>query len=444
MITGAGARREFRRTPIASSTLACELCEFSTDSHGEFQQHLKAGSRDVLSRVIRCRAITKHSYGLSQDQHLPGRECDAHRAEEEYRKRMCFYEQTQGRKVFQWPPFTLALNLSNTVLRRTENGCGACSWLGRNPKRDKGSEPCSFQGPFAVGGEQLRRGLGAHAWHQTHSIHGTRMEPRRLRSCDVCARSLWPEDMRRLRLFVTASTAGKDTVAEAAFEIDNDKDELHANLEAGSGLSPEADGLDAEQVQHVHDNIFDVRRYERTWPLIPAAELRGSCVSHPTGQYSDGTPWLWLLNRKAFPQDVSPEAPCWVCEECSSSLTRKRPCVPKYALANNLWIGRLPAVFRSGKKRLSAMTFTLLSLGRAVVRKIIAERQKPRRPEEKQKGMRANTVAFPQAKIRELVTAHLPPTSEEATRYLADCISIVLVGVDPEAVSYTHLRAHET
>ena len=78
------------------------------------------------------------------------------------------------------------------------------------------------------------------------------------------------------------------------------------------------------------------------------------------------------------------------------------------------------------------MIFMLLSLGRAVVQKVIAERTKPQRPEEKQKGMRANTVAFPQAKMRELVTAHLPPTSEEATRYVADCLSIALVGVDPE------------
>ncbi|CAE7212339.1 unnamed protein product [Symbiodinium sp. CCMP2592] len=52
------------------------------------------------------------------------------------------------------------------------------------------------------------------------------------------------------------------------------------------------------------------------------------------------------------------------------------------------------------------MTFMLLSLGRAVVQK---------------------------AKMRELVTAHLPPTSEEATRYLAHSLSIALVGADPEA-----------
>ena len=79
--------------------------------------------------------------------------------------------------------------------------------------------------------------------------------------------------------------------------------------------------------------------------------------------------------------------------------------------ANSLWIGREPTVFRHGGKKLSPMTFLLLSLGRAVMQKIIAEKDKRGRKEEKQKGMRSNTVAFPQAKIRELVTTELPATS---------------------------------
>ena len=67
-----------------------------------------------------------------------------------------------------------------------------------------------------------------------------------------------------------------------------------------------------------------------------------------------------------------------------------------------------------------------------MVQKIIAEPRKPGAPEEKQCGMRANTVAFPQAKMKELVTARLPPTSEEAVPYLADTLSIALVGADPD------------
>ena len=43
-------------------------------------------------------------------------------------------------------------------------------------------------GPFAVTGEQMRRGLGAHAFHQIHSVRGEKVELRRLRPCVVCAR----------------------------------------------------------------------------------------------------------------------------------------------------------------------------------------------------------------------------------------------------------------
>ena len=101
-----------------------------------------------------------------------------------------------------------------------------------------------------------------------------------------------------------------------------------------------------------------------------------------------------------------------------------------YALANSLWIGRAPLVFRSNGKKLSPMTFLLLSLGRAVVQKIIAEKDKPGRREEN--WMRSNTVAFPQAKIRELVSSELPASSAETHRFLSDTISIALVGCDPE------------
>ena len=52
------------------------------------------------------------------------------------------------------------------------------------------------------------------------------------------------------------------------------------------------------------------------------------------------------------------------------------------------------------------MTFLLLSLGRPVVQKIIAEPHKTRPVKEKQKGIRANTIAFPQAQLHELATVN--------------------------------------
>ena len=46
-----------------------------------------------------------------------------------------------------------------------------------------------------------------------------------------------------------------------------------------------------------------------------------------------------------------------------------------------------------------------------------SHRRAPGAPNERQRGTRANTAAFPQAQ-EELVTAHLPPTTSEEARRL--------------------------
>ena len=80
------------------------------------------------------------------------------------------------------------------------------------------------------------------------------------------------------------------------------------------------------------------------------------------------------------------------------------------------------------------MTFTLLALGRMVVRKIIAEPDRKGPPSTKQKGLRHNTIAFPQARCLELLTDALLAEPAVARVYLADTISIVLAGSEPEAL----------
>ena len=49
----------------------------------------------------------------------------------------------------------------------------------------------------------------------------------------------------------------------------------------------------------------------------------------------------------------------------------------------------------------------------------------------KQKGLRSNTISFPQARCRQLITNALPAEPEKARAYLADTISIVLAGAEP-------------
>ena len=269
----------------------------------------------------------------------------------------------------------------------------------------------------------MQRGVAKHAFHQIHSTRGKCAEPRSFSSCCVCARGCWKEDLRPLKLFVTAAKT-----VDMEDLVEEEPDEPVAEDEEWSEIL----AVQPDVVRRLHSHIFDVYRYARHWPLIPLAELLGSSVEHPTGKDEAGKPWRWLLNTKMLPSRLSPDTAVEVCISCSKSLTRKVPMMPKYALANSLWIGREPLVFRCEGKKLSPMTFLLLSLGRAVVQKIIAEKDKPGRREEKQKGMRSNTVAFPQAKLRELVSTELPAASAETHRFLSDTISIALVGCDPE------------
>ena len=222
-----------------------------------------------------------------------------------------------------------------------------------------------------------------------------------------------------MKLFVTA--LGATELDEVNLEDPaNDQDEAEEEKEQDDGvlsISPQA-------VARLHSHIFDVYRYSRLWPLIPLAELLASTVEHPTGKDKAGRAWRWLLNTKMVPSRLGPDTVVDVCMACSQSLTRKVPQMPKFALANSLWIGREPVVFRNQGKKLSPMTFLLLSLGRAVVQKIIAEKDKPGRRQEKQMGMRSNTVAFPQAKTRELVSTELPAASIETHRYLSDIVCV--------------------
>ena len=320
-----------------------------------------------------------------RDEHLPApADAAAHelgRCEEEYRKRMVFHEEQSG--------------------------------------------------PFPVPGEQIRRGVGCYAFHQTHSRKAHEARERKLESCVICARSCWLEDMERLKLFVDAEKAAVEEPGGdgPGVEADDDSDSDDGEKKHGWQVHE----VSKQKVHWLHRKVFDVRRYEKLWPSIPKEELLGSCVSHPSGTYEDGVPWKWLLNTKVLPEKVTSATVSFACSDCVRAVTGKQPRMPKYALANSLWIGRYPNVFKHQGKPLSPMTFLLLSLGRTVVQKIIAEPHKTRPVKEKQKGIRANTIAFPQAQLHELATAHLPPLPAEAQRFLSQTISIALVGCTPEA-----------
>ena len=76
---------------------------------------------------------------------------------------------------------------------------------------------------------------------------------------------------------------------------------------------------------------------------------------------------------------------------------------------------REPRAYRVHGCRLSPMTFTLLSLARVIVRKIIAEPARRGPPGSKQKGLTHNTISFPQSRCRQLITEALPAAPREAS-----------------------------
>eukprot|EP00973_Karenia_brevis_P048839 6775260-Karenia_brevis.AAC.1 len=83
------------------------------------------------------------------------------------------------------------------------------------------------------------------------------------------------------------------------------------------------------------------------------------------------------------PGDDGNYPPVPACRACAVALSAERPKhveMPRYALANHNWIGRLRFVFTPNGEPLSEMTVKTLARGRMCVSKVIAEpeRRAPR------------------------------------------------------------------
>ena len=180
---------------------------------------------------------------------------------------------------------------------------------------------------------------------------------------------------------------------------------------------------------------------------MPLNDIYATSVEHPFCKDADETPIRILLDTKvlrrseagaggltrhgtyeASDDGVYPPINC--CSDCKIDLMSSVPKMPKYALANDNLILREPRAFRVHGAKLSLMTFTMLSLARMVVRKIVAEPYRKGPPSSKQKGLRCNTISFPQSRCRQLLTEALPAEPLKSVHFLADTISIALAGAD--------------
>ena len=113
------------------------------------------------------------------------------------------------------------------------------------------------------------------------------------------------------------------------------------------------------------DNLLNVERYARRWPRIPRHELWASSVPHPA---LPGARWLLHTRRMPSmePQPSGKPPPVQACYDCARSLCKDFPKavqMPKYALANDNWIGRLPFAFMPGGQPLHDMELKSLVRG---------------------------------------------------------------------------------
>jgi hypothetical protein len=115
-----------------------------------------------------------------------------------------------------------------------------------------------------------------------------------------------------------------------------------------------------------------------------------------------------------------------ICELCYGDLTKNDQCPPRYSLANNLWIGRIPWELRS----LSLPEQLLVSLiyPRVYIFKLFPKKRGCYSLDQLQSGMRGNVVSYEQdiQGIESMIEGCLMP---RPVRILASLLSITFVGV---------------
>ena len=201
----------------------------------------------------------------------------------------------------------------------------------------------------------------------------------------MCARRFWKDELKLLFLF--EDPTGQEERAATSIEA-----------------------IPGKQQERLC-RLLGVERYRRRWPHIDEEELRRSAVEHPYLKDQ----WL-LLHKRRMPEDVK-EA-CLVCRDCKGPLTSSVLTLPRYSLANDLWIGPQPAALQG----LASATKRLLPMTRACMQVVVLQPANLQR-EERQHGFIGNTIFLPQARPSAVLST-LPPKEVD----MQDTVLFVLVG----------------
>ena len=181
-------------------------------------------------------------------------------------------------------------------------------------------------------------------------------------------------------------------------------------------------GLDAKlrRAAHLLDctpTISGVR-----WPHIDVDELKASAVEHPFLKDE-----FLLLHKRRMPVDVT--QPCDVCRDCRAALLSSVLTLPRFSLANDLWMGRQMQPLRN----LAAGTRRLLPMIRACLQVTVLQPANLQK-EERQRGFVGNSIFLPQAQPSAIRTTLPPPESD-----MQESILFVLVGQKKDTLASSAL-----
>ena len=94
--------------------------------------------------------------------------------------------------------------------------------------------------------------------------------------------------------------------------------------------------------------LLTMETYWEMWPQIPWVELEASSVPLPhLDPYGSATSTLVLMHKRRVPAEaLAGDLPVPTCGLCFEALRGPKPWMPKFALANFLWLGRHPPLLR--------------------------------------------------------------------------------------------------
>ena len=242
-----------------------------------------------------------------------------------------------------------------------------------------------------------------------------RCQIRHRQACCVCARAHWGSELKECYMF------------------DAPPGHEHEALLRDTQLRLRSDGDNKETQSKTRLSklraLFSPQRYRNRWKFpgesssdphkgIPLAELEASAVRSPIDGKS------WLLHRKAFQVKEDGTAMSHqkvpICGHCHAALSREEPRMPKFALPNDLWIGKLPKALRG----LSEAAWILLALARVSVRRYNCLNDSGKwLPKDQQiKAIVGNVCAYPQADGGS-VLQDMPPSPVEIAERLQVCFT---------------------